>query len=386
MLAKKITNHFLSSLDRLEYGSFELITPDGKNYSFQGKNPGVTGKLQLHTWSVLSNMAAKGDIGLAEDYRAGLWETGNLEDLLTLGLQNEQVISQYVFGNLLSKIKSRLAYLMRMNTLKGSKKNIHAHYDLGNAFYQLWLDPTMTYSSALFNTPQESLEQGQWNKYDRILDILGPEKGDILEIGCGWGGFAERAVSRGHTSVKGITLSEEQHAYARKRLAGQADIVIEDYRHQKGLFDYIVSIEMFEAVGEKYWPVYFKKVASLLKKEGKAVIQTITIHDQLFEQYRQGGDAIRSFIFPGGMLPSPSRFKEEAAKAGLKATNQFDFGLDYALTLQRWLKTFDEKKSEIIAMGFDEGFIRLWRFYLASCIAGFRTGRANVMQIELSHA
>lgn len=386
MLGKKITDHFLSSLDRLEYGSFELVTPDGQTRSFQGKNPGVAGKLQLHEWSVLSNMAAKGDIGLAEDYRAGLWETSNLEDLLTLGLQNEQVISRYVFGNPLSKIKNRLVYLMNMNTLKGSKKNIHAHYDLGNEFYKLWLDPTMTYSSALFNTPQESLEQGQLNKYDRILDVLGDGRGDLLEIGCGWGGFAERATLRSDLSVKGITLSEEQHVYARNRLGNKAEIVIEDYRHQQGLFDYIVSIEMFEAVGEKYWPVYFSKIASLLKKEGKAVIQTITIHDSIFEKYREGGDAIRSFIFPGGMLPSPSRFKEEAAKAGLKATNQFDFGLDYALTLQRWLKTFDEKTPQILAMGFDEGFIRLWRFYLASCIAGFRTGRANVMQIELSHA
>jgi cyclopropane-fatty-acyl-phospholipid synthase len=386
MLAKRIADHFLSSLDRLECGSLELVTPDGKSRSFEGKNPGVSTKLHLHEWSVLSNMAAKGDIGLAEDYRAGLWETSNLEDLLTLGLQNEQIISRYVFGSPISKIKNRLSYFLNKNTIKGSKKNIHAHYDLGNEFYKLWLDPTMTYSSGLFVTPQESLEKGQLNKYDRILDILEADQGDLLEIGCGWGGFAERAASRSALSLKGITLSEEQHLYATQRLGNKADIVIEDYRDQKGLFDYIVSIEMFEAVGEEYWPVYFKKVASLLKKNGKAVIQTITIHDNLFKKYREGGDAIRSFIFPGGMLPSPSRFKEEATKAGLKASNQFDFGLDYALTLQRWLKAFDDKKSQILAMGFDEGFIRLWRFYLASCIAGFRTGRANVMQIELTHA
>ena len=386
MLSKRITDHFLSSLDRLEYGSFELVTPDGKLRSFEGKKPGPLGKLHLHEWSVLSNMAAKGDIGLAEDYRAGLWETGNLEDLLTLGLQNEQIISRYMFGNPLSKIKSRLAYLMNMNTLKGSKKNIHAHYDLGNAFYELWLDKTMTYSSALFITPQETLEQGQFNKYDRILNVLDAKKGDLLEIGCGWGGFAERALSRPDLAVKGITLSQEQYDYAQNRLNGKANIALEDYRHQQGLYDYIVSIEMFEAVGEKFWPVYFNKMASLLKKDGKAVVQTITIHDNLFKKYREGGDAIRSFIFPGGMLPSPSRFKEEAAKAGLKAINQFDFGLDYAATLQSWLKTFDQKKPQIQAMGFDDGFIRLWRFYLASCIAGFRTGRANVMQIELQHA
>lgn len=386
MFGKKIVDHFLQKLDLLEYGQFELVTPDGHSRFFAGRNPGPSAKLQLHDWSVLSNMSAKGDVGLAEDYRSGLWETTDLENLLTLGLKNEHILSRYLFGNPLAKLKSRLSYLMRSNTLEGSKRNIHAHYDLGNKFYELWLDPTMTYSSAIFHTPQETLQQGQFNKYDRIINVLGGKQGNLLEIGCGWGGFADRVTTESDLIVKGITLSNEQCDFARKKLQNKAEIVLEDYRHQQGLFDYIVSIEMFEAVGEKYWQTYFNKVGSLLKKNGKAVIQTITINDNLFDKYRRSGDMIRSFIFPGGMLPSPTRFKQEAFKAGLMATNQFDFGLDYALTLKYWLKAFEAKESQIKDLGFDDGFIRLWRFYLASCIAGFQTGRANVMQIELSHA
>ena len=277
-----------------------------------------------------------------------------------------------------------LSYLLRLNSVKGSKKNIHAHYDLGNDFYKLWLDPSMTYSSGIFKNSNDTLEQSQYNKYDRILDCLGEDKGSLLEVGCGWGGFAERAQTRGDFDVRGVTLSEEQHDYARDRLGAKADIVLEDYRHQNGTFDNIVSIEMFEAVGERYWPTYFNKIGSLLSKNGKAVIQTITMNDKDFPRYRQGGDFIRSYIFPGGMLPSPSRFEREVQKAGMQTGNTFYFGQDYARTLESWLHVFDQKKDEVIALGFDEGFIRLWRFYLAACIAGFRTGRTDVMQVELS--
>lgn len=281
---------------------------------------------------------------------------------------------------------SALGYLLRLNTLAGSRKNIQAHYDLGNDFYKLWLDPSMTYSSAIYKTQDETLEGAQHNKYDRILDQMNVDSGSILEIGCGWGGFAERAMERGDFDIKGLTLSEEQKSYAEQRLQSKAEIALEDYRIQKGKFDNIVSIEMFEAVGEKFWPQYFNQVGALLKSGGKAVIQTITINDRDFQSYKKGGDFIRSFIFPGGLLPSPSAFRTAARASGLRPENEFYFGQDYARTLEEWLKNFDAKIEEIKSLGYDEGFIRMWRLYLAACAGAFRAGHINVMQVELSHA
>ncbi|MDA9009636.1 cyclopropane-fatty-acyl-phospholipid synthase family protein, partial [Alphaproteobacteria bacterium] len=295
-------------------------------------------------------------------------------------------LGTFANGNPFMALGTRLLYAFQKNTVKGSRKNIQAHYDLGNDFYKLWLDPTMTYSSALYKTEGEELAQAQLNKYDRIVDRLDRGSGSILEIGCGWGGFADRAAERGDFGIKGITLSDEQHAYAQQRLDGRADIVIEDYRHQKNKFDHIVSIEMFEAVGEQYWPTYFGKVKDLLAEKGNAVIQTITISEQFFDNYRKGTDFIRSFIFPGGMLPSPTRFKEEAQKVGLQVTDSFSFGHDYSTTLLEWMETFDQKKLEVLNLGFDEGFIKIWRFYLAGCAAAFSSERTDVMQIELRHS
>lgn len=386
MFAKIASDQLFKRLDSLESGTLTLTTPDGQTRIFEGKKPGEKAHLQLHDWSVVTNMIRKGDIGFAEDYRAGKWQADNLVDLTAIGLKNRTALDNFVAGNGLTRAASMFSYLFRMNTLKGSRKNIHEHYDLGNDFYSLWLDPTMSYSSALYKHGDESMVQAQHNKYDRILDCMETESGKVLEVGCGWGGFAERAHERGDYAVKGITLSDEQHDYAKKRTGGYADIVLEDYRLQTGLYDRIVSIEMFEAVGEKFWPTYFKKLRELMKANGKAVIQTITINDTDFERYRTGGDFIRSFIFPGGMLPSPSRFRQEAAKAGLKVNNEFFFGQDYARTLTEWLKTFDLKVDQVRALGFDEGFIRLWRFYLGACAGGFRAGRTNVMQVEVSHA
>ncbi len=386
MIGKTASDFLFKRLDTIESGTLYVTTPDGKTRTFEGRAPGAKAQIELKDWRVVSNMMRKGDIGLAEDYRAGHWDTDNLVALTTLGLVNRTALDQFVVGNNFSRALSMLSYLMRLNTLKGSRKNIHAHYDLGNDFYKLWLDPTMTYSAALFRNDNETIEQAQHNKYDRMVDCLGQQSGNLLEIGCGWGGFAERASMRGDYKIKGITLSEQQHEYATDRLKNNAEIALEDYRHQKGTFDHIVSIEMFEAVGERYWPVYFNKLGSLLNRKGKAVIQTITMNEQDFPRYRRGGDFIRSYIFPGGMLPSPSRFTEEAARAGMKAQNPFFFGQDYAKTLEHWLHAFDQKQPQIKALGFDDGFIRLWRFYLAACIAGFKTGRTDVMQVELSHA
>ena len=247
----------------------------------------------------------------------------------------------------------------------------------------------MSYSSAVFSGPGESLVQGQLAKYDRILDRLDGPANDVLEIGCGWGGFADRAITdRGHR-VTGLTISPAQADYARQRLreAGdQADIRLEDYREPRGRFGSIVSIEMFEAVGERYWKTYFDRLKAQLDTGGRAVIQTITIDDDYFDSYRRGGDAIRDCIFPGGLLPSEKRLREEAARAGFRVADTFRFGGDYAETLDRWLATFDRKRDRVRDLGFDDGFIRLWRFYLASCSGAFRSGRTDVMQVELRHA
>lgn len=386
MLAKIASDKLFKRLDTIDTGTLSLTTPDGKTRVFEGKNPGETADIELHDWSVVTNIIRKGDVGFAEDYRAGNWKTDDLTALTTLGLNNRAALNRLVMGGNFSRTISMLSYLLKLNSVKGSKKNIHAHYDLGNDFYKLWLDPSMTYSSAIYKNETDNLESAQHNKYDRILDCMEQDSGSLLEVGCGWGGFAERAQDRGDFDIRGVTLSEEQHAYANNRLGKKADIVLEDYRHQDGKFDNIVSIEMFEAVGEKYWPTYFNKIGSLLSEKGKAVIQTITIHEGDFENYRRGGDFIRSYIFPGGMLPSVPRFRDEVVKAGMTSGNEFYFGQDYARTLEAWLKTFDEKKEDVKALGFDDGFIRLWRFYLAACVAGFRTGRTDVMQVELSHA
>lgn len=379
-------DRFFKKLDNVEYGRVELMTPDGRTRTFEGAKPGPSAQIHLKNWDVLPNLAAKGDVGLAQDYQVGNWETDDLQSLLSFALANGQVMEKYLHGNKLLQMGMRLMYLLRSNNRKGSKRNIQAHYDLGNSFYALWLDRTMTYSSAIFGTGTETLESAQHRKYDRIIDRIDCKSGSILEIGCGWGGFGERALERGDFGVRGITLSEEQRRFANSRLQGRADIVLEDYRDQRGLFDNIVSIEMFEAVGERYWPVYFQKIQALLAKKGKAVIQTITIDDAHFDRYRKGGDMIRSFIFPGGMLPSPRRFQQEAEKAGLRMTDRFDFGQDYATTLEKWMANFDANTHAVKALGFNDEFIRLWRFYLAACIAGFRTRRTDVMQVELQHA
>lgn len=386
MLTKIIADQFFKRLDTIEFGTLKLTTPDGKTRVFQGVNNGETAHLHLHDWSVIRNLISKGDIGFAEDYRDGKWDTDDLIALNTLGLANRKALDNLVGNNYLSRLMAIMSYTLRNNTVRGSKKNIQAHYDLGNDFYELWLDDTMTYSSAIYNDPKETLEHAQNNKYDRMINGLNKTSGSLLEIGCGWGGFADRAMTKGDFGIKGITLSNEQAAYARQRLNNKANIALEDYRHQTGTFDNIVSIEMFEAVGEKFWSTYFSTVKKLLSKNGTAMIQTITMNDDDFPVYRRSGDFIRSYIFPGGMLPSPSRFEEEVAKAGLRTNDTFSFGQDYATTLTRWLNTFDTKIDEVKTLGFDDKFIRLWRFYLAGCVAGFRTQMTDVMQVQLTHA
>lgn len=380
-----ITNRFLSAFDNIEYGIITITTPEGKTRTFSGSKPGAAAILYIHDWRVIGMISCHGDVALAEAYRDGLWDSPDPTELFLFGLQNQSVLDRYIYGSIFGRIASRMAYLFTRNSIRGSRRNIHAHYDLGNDFYALWLDSSMTYSSAIFDNDKEDLQGAQIRKYDRMINRL-RASGSLLEIGCGWGGLAERALQKGDYGIKGLTISKAQHEYASNRLGKDAVIALEDYRHQDGLYDQIVSIEMFEAVGEKFWPVYFSKLKSLLADKGKAMIQTITISDSAFERYRLGGDAIRTFIFPGGMLPSPSRFRQESTSAGFHVANEFSFGQDYALTLTHWLKNFDARESDVRALGFDEKFIRMWRFYLTSCIAGFRHGRVDVMQWELQHA
>jgi cyclopropane-fatty-acyl-phospholipid synthase len=386
MLQRNISESFFKSLEKIENGSLNFISPEGKSYIFGNSTHNKPIIFKLNNWQAIKKLIYKGDIGFAEIYQDGSVETEDLTSLLNLCLNNEEILNKYIFGSKLQNLTNRLKYLLNLNTIKGSKKNILAHYDLGNNFYKLWLDQSLTYSAAIYKNKQESLEIAQNNKYQKILENLPKKTGRILEIGCGWGGFAEAAYNHGSYDIKGITLSTEQHKFAKSRLNNKVEIALEDYRMQKNKYDYIISIEMFEAVGRKYWHTYFSKIKELLNDSGKAIIQTITIDDKYFKKYNKSGDLIRSFIFPGGMLPTETLFKEAAYKSGLKCQTPYFFGQDYAKTIRKWLTNFKEKQSEIKKLGFDSSFIRLWELYLASCIAGFESKRINVMQIELKHA
>jgi len=385
--ASLIEKRWREAASSLEFGTLNVTTPSGEAMTIKGRQPGLHANIAIRDWDVLRQTLARGDIGLGETYVEGSWETDDIETLVSLFLQNMSAFDRFASGSLLHRI-GFVIYdaLIRRNTVSGAARNIQQHYDVGNDFYSLWLDPSMTYSSALFENRKPSLEAAQQNKYERILEKLQGAKSSILEIGCGWGGFAERAVADEHR-VTGLTISPSQHRYASERLKGkQVDVRLEDYRKVRGTYDNIVSIEMFEAVGEQYWPAYFQTVAERLKRGGRAVIQTITIRDDLFASYRSSSDFIRHYVFPGGMLPSLARFTEEAEHAGLKVVSTFAFGHDYAKTLREWSATMRLRKNEILALGHDQKFFRNWQFYLGICAAAFNVGRTDVVQVELAHA
>jgi cyclopropane-fatty-acyl-phospholipid synthase len=380
----------LRILDRLTVGTLQLVTPDGQTLTFgSGCKPYAT--LELSTWKGLRSIFRKGDVGLAEAYRDGLIFCDDLTALLRIGIANQKAIEKAVNGNAIMRFAYRLRHLLNANTHRGSKRNIQAHYDLGNDFYRLWLDPTMTYSSALFRKScNEDLATAQIAKYQRILELSGAQAGDtILEIGCGWGGFAEHAARRG-IKVQGITLSHEQLKYARERieragLSNFASFKLQDYREIKGQFDHIVSIEMIEAVGEQYWNSYFQQIKQMLKPGGNVVIQSITIDDKHFESYRRGSDFIQQYIFPGGMLPSQQRLTELVVDNGMHFKTMHGFGRDYAETLRRWRDAFERQREMIHQQGFDERFVRIWRFYLSYCEAAFDEQNISVVHLTFSH-
>jgi len=376
-------------LERLEHGGLTVITPDEREYHFGDTSPI---RWEIRDWRVFDEILVHSDIGLGEAYIEGRWECNDIPGLIALAARNRGALQRVVSGNLFAMLRHRLRHWLHSNHKRGSKRNIMAHYDLGNHFYRTWLDDSMTYSAALFNgDPQQGLRDAQSRKYRRILGHLERGAGErVLEIGCGWGGFACEAAQQGY-QLHGVTLSPSQLDFAQQRITKldveqKPQLSLTDYRDIRGRYDHIVSIEMFEAVGERYWKTYFGALKNLLGKTGQAMIQTITIRDDLFDGYRRGSDFIQQHVFPGGMLPSPAQFKRHAGRAGLQVTDAHAFGHDYAETLKRWRAQFTASWRDIQPLGFDERFFRLWTFYLAYCEGGFLGQSTDVYQFKLEHA
>lgn len=391
-------------LEKLAYGRLDVQWPDGQHSTFpaseQGHHSDLRATISLNNWRVFERTLKAGDIGFAESYIDGDWHTPDLTALLSLFIANRDHIEQVVYGSWWGSLLYRVKHWLNRNSRQGSAKNIHAHYDLGNDFYRMWLDPSMNYSSAWFEgrsataLSQHDLQAAQQAKMRRALDEAGVVPGSrVLEIGCGWGAIAETATRDRQAHVTGVTLSKEQLAWAQQRLSQAglselADLRYQDYRdlvaqHEAQPFDAIVSIEMFEAVGRQYWDSYFDTVKRCLKPGGKACIQTITIRDDLFDRYVKSTDFIQQYIFPGGLLPSPSMFEAMARQAGLVVERRMAFGADYAETLRRWRDAFVRREADVHQLGFDSRFVRIWTFYLAYCEAAFDHGNTDVMQFTL---
>lgn len=377
----------LDLVTHLRYGRLDVTLPDGRTFRIPGREPGPEGHLVIRDHRFVRRVISAGDMGVAESYMAGEWSSPDVTSFLELFCINHEVLTQKVNGSALVRTLLRFRHWMNENTKRKAKKNIAAHYDLGNAFYAEWLDPTMTYSAALFPSGGEALADAQTEKYRHLARRAGMETSHhVLEIGCGWGGFAEFAAREVGCKVTGLTISREQYDFARKRvfeagLAEKVELKLQDYRDETGLYDRIASIEMFEAVGEKYWPAYFRTLRERLKPGGAAGIQVITIQDRLFEQYRRTPDFIQRHVFPGGMLPCPSALDRISAAEGLRRADETIFGLDYARTLKIWRDQFWAAWPKLETMGFDERFKRLWEYYLHYCEAGFRAGNIDVRQI-----
>jgi cyclopropane-fatty-acyl-phospholipid synthase len=376
-------------LQRLRHGSLTLHLPDGSLQRF-GSTEGPHASLRMANWNMCRAVLKSGDIGFAESFIAGDWTTPNLTALLGLMVANRREVEDAIYGSWLGRLAYRVRHLLNRNSKTNSRKNIHAHYDLGNAFYELWLDGTMNYSSALFETPDQNMVDAQHAKVRRALRMAGVQPGDrVLEIGCGWGALAEKATTEFGASVTGVTLSTEQLAFAQQRMdklgmQDRADLRLQDYRDiADAPFDAICSIEMLEAVGREYWPTYFQSLAKLLKPGGRACIQSIVIDDALFERYIRSTDFIQQYIFPGGCLPCPRELRAQAAQAGLEVVDEFAFGPDYARTLQLWREQFLHEQARVLQLGFDQRFMRIWEFYLAYCEAAFAGGNIDVLQITL---
>ncbi|KAA0920243.1 class I SAM-dependent methyltransferase [Aquicoccus porphyridii] len=382
-VTKRVRHEFLESCSRIRRGSLHLVTPEGERHDFGSGAPQAV--MELHDWSVVTAMAVRGDIGLGEAYVAGLWDTPSIETLASVATLNLEELSRFAYPGFWSGLKFRAVdRILRANSQRGAPRNIRAHYDVGNEFYQLWLDEGMTYSSAMFAPGDNDLERAQTRKYDRALSRMSDGE-RILEIGCGWGGFAERAAGQGR-DVTGITISPSQKGFADARLDGRARIELRDYRKTEGTFDNIVSIEMIEAVGERYWPSYFSTLKARLAEGGRAVVQAITVPDEYFPRYRKGTDYIRHYTFPGGMLLSDRVISQQARRAGLVVRDSVAFGEDYARTCRTWAERLVAASPRIEALGYDRAFLRNWQYYLEICASSFALAQTDVVQVELEHA
>jgi cyclopropane-fatty-acyl-phospholipid synthase len=380
----------LNFATHLERGRLDVHMPDGRNFRFEGKEAGPQAVMIVHDLGFARRLASGGEVGIAEAFLKGEWESPNLTHFLELFCVNQPVIQRLLDGKPIIRLLQVARHWLNRNTRAGSRRNIHAHYDLGNRFYSAWLDKTMTYSSALFTGAESDLASAQTAKYRALAHEIGlaPEH-HVLEIGCGWGGFAEFAARDIGCRVTGLTISQEQFDFASQRiqaagLSDRVEIKMLDYRDEKGMFDRIASIEMFEAVGEEYWPAYFAQLRDRLKPGGKAGLQVITIQDALFKSYKSELDFIRRYVFPGGMLPTPTIMRDMGTKFGFSLSAERVFGLDYATTLSHWRDRFRHAWPQLMPLGFDEQFRRLWEYYLAYCEAGFRAGTIDVRQMVFS--
>ncbi|SLN28030.1 Cyclopropane-fatty-acyl-phospholipid synthase [Roseovarius litorisediminis] len=380
---KALKSEFLTTCGRLREGRLTLRTPEGERYSFGTSGPEA--EMVIRDWAAVSAMAAHGQVGLGEAYVQGLWDTPSIEGLMKLAMRNRDHLGNYDQASMFNRAKFRAVdTLLRANSRRGARKNIRSHYDVGNEFYQLWLDEGMNYSSGLFEPGGTDLSQAQSLKNTRALSRLGQGE-RLLEIGCGWGGFAEHAAREGR-DVTGVTISRNQHSYAECRLDGRADIQLRDYRDIEGQYDNIVSIEMIEAVGARYWPSYFDVLKRNLAEGGRVLLQAITVRDSYFETYKTSSDYIRQYVFPGGMLLSDKVIAQQAKGAGLEVKDNFAFGQDYAKTCRIWAERLAGQKRRIDELGYGKTFFRNWQYYLEICAASFAIGHTNVVQVELAHA
>lgn len=383
--------HVMRVLQKLQVGRLDFVLPDGRRFRAEGAAPGPQAEIRIHNLDIFARLIREGELGFCDAYLDGDWDTPDLQafmDLVQVPANN--AVNDGFPGMGLVRAYEKLRHALRSNSRRQARRNISYHYDLGNDFYALWLDRTMTYSSALFCDGQESLEAAQTAKYAALVDRLGVKPGDhVLEIGCGWGGFAEYAAGVRGLRLTCLTISREQYEFAVARMAraGLSDrvtIKLQDYRDERGTYDGIASIEMFEAVGEKYWPVYFAAVRDRLKPGARATLQIITVPDHRFAAYRKTVDFIQKYIFPGGMLPSPSALRSQAQQAGLHVTGSAEFGESYSQTLRRWYDTFNQRWPEVARLGFDDRFRRMWNFYLTSCAGAFEGGNCDVTQITVT--
>ena len=381
------TRMFLQILRKAKHGTIDLSLPDGRKEKFGEGFPII--QVNVIKWSAIDLLFAKGDIGLARAIIDGDMVVNDVAALVEWACRNDQDLGRTLRGSWYGIWAARIRHFLNRNDRQGAKKNIQAHYDLGNEFYRLWLDPSLTYSSAIFQNPQQTLHEAQMAKYDRIIDRLEIKASDhVLEIGCGWGGFFSRAVERTGCQVTAVMNSAEQGRFNREQIFGKkmqahVDLLQRDYRDIEGKFDKVVSIEMIEAVGEKYWGEFFGKVGASLKHQGAALIQGITIREDLFYSYRKSTDFIQQHVFPGGMLLTHQVFDQRSREPGMQLADSFDFALSYAAALGKWRENFNNSLTDVRGMGFDEKFIRLWNLYLSYCEGAFRSGRISVGQFLL---